>query len=941
MSRYESILAEMHALQPKHYWSERILGQLGYAVKLSKLNNGEFDGLLAEVVTDLSLQVEKSGVISKELAMETEGKLSALSVEAKRYRMICAGHAHIDMNWMWGWDETVSVTLDTFRTVLDLMRQYPDFRFSQSQAAIYKIVEDHAPEMLDEIKRRIKEGRWEVTASHWVEADKNMPNGESLSRHLLYTKRYLSRLLDLGSDSFDLDFEPDTFGHSENVPEILADGGVKYYYHCRGDEGHQIYRWIAPSGRSVTAYREPIWYNGEITAEMAWYVPEFCGRHGLNTMLKVYGVGDHGGGPTRRDIERIKDMAAWPIYPSVSFGTFRDFFRLTDAIVERLPEVRGERNFVFTGCYTSQSRIKMANRYGEAALKEAETFGTFAALAAGFSYRNEVLSDAWKNVLFNQFHDILPGSGVVATREHAMGLFQNTMASANSVRKLAMQRIADSIDTSEFGSAEEGNKRTTSEGSGAGFLADRYRISHVERGAGKTRIFHLFNSASFEREEACEITIWDWNGDIAAIQAAEDQGMSIRHQVVDHGFNPYWGHHYLTLLIFARVPAFGYATFVLTEGERTIPTPPYPDPRKEQPVSAIVLENGNLIASFDRENASLVSLIDKKSGREMIGNTDVRVANSAVFRFIVEDTDTEMTAWYVGRYKSSASLHKEARIRDVNVGKGRLRQSFAYEIPFANSLLKVTVSLDEDSDCLAFEAECDWQEKGGRDSGIPQLGFHVPLAYGCESYKYDVPYGVIKREALEMDVPATSWALGESKEPASASLMLVTDSKYGYRGCGQALNVSLIRSSYDPDPYPELGIHRFRIGLIVIAETGNRELSDRGDRFNHPLNMVSGTFHSGNLPSNDSFLQLEEGSIAISAVKMAEDGGDGVIIRYYETDGNGGQAVLRLSRPIKKVERIDVHEQGITGEGWVRFSGRQAILSVKPYELAAVRIELE
>ncbi len=111
--------------------------------------------------------------------------------------------------------------------MLDLMNEYPGFTFSQSQASVYRIVEEHDPELLKEIRRRVKEGRWEVTASTWVETDKNMPCGESLARHVLYTKRYLARLFDLEGERLAIDFEPDTFGHSRNVPEILARGGVR------------------------------------------------------------------------------------------------------------------------------------------------------------------------------------------------------------------------------------------------------------------------------------------------------------------------------------------------------------------------------------------------------------------------------------------------------------------------------------------------------------------------------------------------------------------------------------------------------------------------------------------------------------------------------------------------------------------------------------------
>ena len=318
--------------------------------------------------------------------VKTENMLMPLSEEAKKFNMICAGHAHIDMNWMWGWNETVMVALDTFRTVLDLMDEYPDFTFSQSQASVYKILEDYAPEMLEEVKKRVKEGRWEVTASTWVEADKNMPNGESMARHILYTKRYLSRLLDIDPKVLNLDFEPDTFGHSQNVPEILHGGGIRYYYHCRGYEGPLLYKWLAPSGNYITVYREPLWYIAAISPDMVLYVPKFCTRHNMDTMLKVYGVGDHGGGPTRRDLERIKDMNTWPVFPRIRFGTFAEFYRLVDKVSHELPEIKGERNFVFTGCYTSQSRIKMANRVSEAALNEAEMFNTLSGFCAKYRY---------------------------------------------------------------------------------------------------------------------------------------------------------------------------------------------------------------------------------------------------------------------------------------------------------------------------------------------------------------------------------------------------------------------------------------------------------------------------------------------------------------------------------------------------------------------------
>lgn len=194
--------------------------------------------------------MDAQGVLTNQDCEAAEGILMPMAEEAKSYKLILAAHAHIDMNWMWSFNETVAVTLATFRSILNIMDQYPEFKYSQSQGAVYKIVEEYDSELMEEIKARIAQGRWEVTASAWVETDKNMPTGESLLRHIQYTKEYMEKVW--GARDAEVDFSPDTFGHSANVPEIDRFGEVKYYYHCRGNGGKEIlYRYKAPpAGKS-------------------------------------------------------------------------------------------------------------------------------------------------------------------------------------------------------------------------------------------------------------------------------------------------------------------------------------------------------------------------------------------------------------------------------------------------------------------------------------------------------------------------------------------------------------------------------------------------------------------------------------------------------------------------------------------------------------------
>ncbi|NLO83233.1 MAG: alpha-mannosidase [Clostridiales bacterium] len=940
MKQYLQRLKEIKKNKALGYWGNRVLSQLEYALALSEVKNDQYDELIEMVAQFIWDEVEREGVITQTTCKKAESMLAPLSEEAKKFNVICAAHAHIDMNWMWSWDETVMVALDTFRTILDLMDEYPGFTFSQSQASVYKILEDYAPEMLEQVKKRVKEGRWEVTASTWVEADKNMPNGESMARHILYTKRYLSRLLDIDPEVLNLDYEPDTFGHSQNVPEILYRGGIKYYYHCRGFEGPYLYRWLAPSGNSIIVYREPFWYNAEIWPDMVLFVPKFCTQHKLDTMLKVYGVGDHGGGPTRRDLERIIDMNSWPVFPSIRFGTFAEFYRQLDKISHELPEVKGERNFIFTGCYTSQSRIKMANRVGEAVLNEAELFNTFSNLCTNYGYDGRAFEKAWRNVLFNQFHDIVPGSCTREPREYAMGLFQESTAIANSRKSLSLQAIAAQIDTSELIVPQQNDKDSVSEGAGAGFGAERFKVTQAERGKGKTRIYHVFNPAPVERNEAAEIVVWDWQGNTENIVFKDAQGNRIEHQLLDSGFNPYWGHNYMRVLIKARVPACGYATYVMTEDEEIKLPLQFPRDPREEAIDRFVLENDYVKAVFNTRNAAIVSLTDKATGEEFVKDG----TPAGIFRLIEEDPSKGMTAWVVGRYMNVTDLTRDIKIKRVEYKGDAIRQSIVYECCFRNSSLKVTVSLDYDSPRLRYDVECDWHEIGKRDKTVPQLSFYMPLGYECSSYKYDVPFGTIEREEMDRDVPANSWAMGMRKQAGGKSIMLVTDTKYGFRCVDNSISITLIRSSCDPDPYPEVGIHRFSFALCLVDETSNKELIQHAYNFNHPFSVISSRPHDGCLPASDSFMELKEGDVIISAVKMAEDRGEAkraMVIRAYETEGRAAKAVIKLPAKPSEAYYVDLNECRVESGSIITIDDDLVSFEVQPYSVASICVEFD
>ncbi|MGI5878672.1 MAG: alpha-mannosidase [Christensenellales bacterium] len=898
----------------------RVLSQLHYALRLCEMDRLD-PGPAYRVLRDLAALQREGGVDRAQWQAAEQALSGAYATAARRYTVLCAGHAHIDMNWMWGWDETVPVTLDTFETVLKLMEEFPGFTFSQSQASVYEIVERFAPAMLDEIRRRVHEGRWEVTASTWVEADRNMVPAESVARHLLYTRRYLSKLLGIPIESMALDFEPDTFGHGAHTPTALARGGVRWYYHCRGDEGPTLYRWRAPSGDEVLSYREPDWYLGPIAPDLVVRALDFCAETGLTTALWVYGVGDHGGGPTRRDLTRITEYADWPVFPAVRFGRIDEFFRQAETIRDTLPVVEGELNFVFTGCYTSQSRIKEGNYRCQKLLTQAEAWDALAAVQ-GLRTAGS-LADAWKAVLFNQFHDIVTGSCVAATRERAMGEYQQVKARAGALRSQALRAIAAAVDTSAW--ADDADTATsTSEGAGVGFGAAQGRATQTGRHAGSTRLFHVFNPSPYERDEVVELTLWDMDADPAELSIRDAEGRELPCQPVKKDFSAYWGHHYVTVLTRIRVPAMGRSLCAVSPRPReSVVLPGFRAPRVER-TAAWTLENERLRAVF-APDGRLSSLTDKERGAELL-------SAPAGFCFAKEDPGRRMTAWIVGRSMRDISAHT-GPVRLVALETGPLRSTLSYQIPFGeHSELTVTATLDSGSPLLRLDATCRFLEWGTSQTWVPQLYFTASPANPGGRCRYDAPLGPIARPALPIDVPALSHAVVPC---GSAGLLLSSPGRHGYRWHDGSLRVTLIRGSFDPDPYPELGDHAFTValGAADLAPGASYRMIDR---LSAPLTAISDGAHPGVRAAVESGLAVG-GPVRLLCFKAAEDG-RGYILRLLNLSDGDATADVALPAPPRSVVPVDLLERPTSAFPGT-LSGHALSLPMTAHDLVSLRIE--
>lgn len=930
-------LEERNWITEPNKYNRRIISELEFAIRLSEELKGRFDDCVSHALQYLLSKIEEDGVLTNSVCMQAEQLLMPCSATAKEYKLILAGHAHIDMDWMWSYQETVAITLSTFRTVLNLMNQYPQFHFSQSQASVYKIVEEYDPDMMVEIRQRIAEGRWEVTASSWVETDKNMPNTESLLRHIQYTKKYLSETWGIDSDSLEIDFSPDTFGHSANIPELDQFGGVKYLYHCRaqGDDV-TLYRWRAPSGKELLVYKEYYWYNSGINPSIGLGLLDVCRNYcGMKTGLIVYGVGDHGGGPTRRDVESALEMMQWPIFPTMQFGTFREFFHEAESVRDQLPLYDTEMNFIFPGCYTTQTRIKRGNRKAEALLSDTEALMATAQIESGLRLNTKQHEQAWQNVLYTHFHDIITGSCVQDSREHAMGLYSKTFAYANTQYGKAATALAAMIDTSSI-KTDSNIALSQSEGAGGGFnmptqpgeiaIGFNNGVPNPERGCGKVRIFNIFNTLAQPRKTVTEITVWDWIGNLRRVCFKDADGNDLRFQLVDQVAQHYWGHRYNRILVEVDLPALGYTTVIMSETEAT-GYPAYPgwndfSWRKEYPDTDYILENESVRAVFDRITCCLTSYVDKETGIEYIRKG--QPVGLSVITMQREGTD----GWHIGKYLKSEPLNAPTRIESLR--SGPLNQSFTADFKWGQSTMKVTPSLQAGEKAIRFCIKADWNEMAGET--VPLLVFDVPFDFKTQTYLMDVPGGAQYRQPQHMDMPGLQYCAA-IREDGNA-LALIPDSKYGYRANEDHFAVTLINTSTQPDPYPDRGQHIINIAL-AISSNNAKQLEETANHYNHSPYFLSNNAHAGTLPMHRSFLEFAAETSVLSAV-LPTTQADTIQVRFYETCGKNDTVVLKLAKAPISATGIDLHGNPVSSD--VTVTGNEIRVSLDANSIGTVAI---
>ncbi len=927
--------AVRQATQQCQHLVERVEAQLKFAGQLCRLfpnHAGTWQPLIAKAQTQLmpALQSGQPEAIAAAVTA-VEKLLEPMAKTAKSYTIHCVGHAHIDMNWMWSWPETVAIIVDTFATALKLMDQYPEFKLSQSQASTYAVIEEHRPDMLKQIARRVQEGRWEVTASHWVEGDKNLASGESLCRHLLYTRDYMQRLFNLSPEDVPIDWAPDTFGHAASMPTYLVRGAVKYLYlHRPGVHTAQkpgAFWWQGPDGSRVLVRNDmELGYNGQITPDLMVHFFKFVQLTGGRDFMFVYGVGDHGGGPTRRDIVRAMDMNSWPVFPAVQFSTARAFFQQLEKQGDKLPVIHGELNTEFTGCYTTQTLIKKANRFAENRLLDVELAGTLAYLVDSQAYPDAALLQAWRDTLFSQFHDILPGSGVHDTRTYTHGLFQKTMATTSQAELLAWRHLASLINTANNDAGTDPSMVPPSSladglGAGVGFHAVDGHLPLSEQSCGSgPRPFVLFNPTSHARSEIVEAVIWDnapAGGSALKSKSFTARGPNGRHlatQVVKTG--GYWGHEFVTLAFPVTVPGLGYAQYSITEASAE---PAMPLARQiglvhhcsyaiaERSIEG--LESDLLRVEIDPTTGAILSLVDKVSGHAIINQKP----GAATLEYAVERPHG-MTAWCID-HTGPVEIPAVTAVRRGLAGPYKATIEVNWQIRESTGTL--TYELRAGDPRLYLHWSAVWFQRGTPQTGVPTLRLAFPLAIGNPAARYEIPFGAVDRSLHHgQEVPALQWASVRGQcGNAAGGCLLLNDCKYGHSLDANTLRLTLIRSSYDPDILPEIGSHEAHVALQpFLGDMPVAKAIAIGREFNHSLRVISTDVHEGTLPQVGTFVEVQPETVVLSCIKKAQ-AGDAVIVRLLNPGDKAQttriQCPADLLGQVKQVQEVDLLERPV------------------------------
>jgi len=821
----------------------------------------------------------------------------------------CVGHTHIDTAWLWRLKHTREKVARSFSTVLRLMERYSEYLFFHSQPQQYVYIKEDYPQLYEQIKERIKEGRWEIDGGMWVEADCNLPSGESLTRQFLLGRRFM--LEEFGKEPEFL-WLPDVFGYSAALPQIMKKSGIhtfmttKISWNQYNRMPNDTFWWEGLDGSKVLAHfittpsmnqnlskNFRTCYGGNILPDNvigAW--KQYREKDLTQDVLLAYGWGDGGGGVTRGMLDCRRIIDKLPGMPNVKTTTAGEFFRRlqeTVAHTERpMATWDGEMYLeLHRGTFTSQAYVKKMNRYLENLYRKAEWLTAMNAVKCGeLSHaKQETLTEGWKIILTHQFHDIIPGSSIHEVYDDAKMHYQSA------------KEIADKV------------------------IEDSY-ISMLDQ--TKTETYSILNVAAHSRSGM--VRIWDNLADSSGKSLYDEDENELR---IQEGYDGVWVH-------VNDVPAMGVKNIYVKD--KNIRHNCEMESVHEKNMCASIDENDgrmDITTSFYHlrinEVGQIVSFYDIENTCQVL--QEGTCAN--VFQMF-EDKPLDNDAWDIDMFYYEKMQEVTNLMSRRILENGPIRTVIRQEWNMSKSSICQDMILYSDNRRIDFKTKVNWQET----QKLLKVAFPVDIRSTYATY--DIQYGNIKRpnhsntswERAKFEVVGHRWA---DLSQHGYGVSLLNDCKYGYDIHQNILRLTLLKAAIFPDYAEDKGEHDFTYAIYPHRDdfVDGGTVQEAFD-LNQPLEAISGTIR---LPVKEGkgTIQFAGAAVELDACKKSEDG-KYLVLRFHEYAGARGDVEVHFAFPVRSVCQCDLME--CPTEEFYPIHENKLQTTVRPYEIKTFLIRI-
>lgn len=754
------------------------------------------------------------------------------------------GNAHLDPAWMWRLEEGFEAFLATCRSALERMDETPEFIFTASSATHYEFVERTDPSLFERIQNAVKEGKWSIVGGWWVESDCNLPGGEAFIRQGLYGQKYFQSRFGITCKT---GFCVDSFGHNANLPQLLRQCGMSWYVFMRPEEDEKhlsdtLFKWQAPNGDIVTAYRLPLHYSNfkHSVNEKLQYLTSYPSYKSDRPWMIFYGVGNHGGGPTKEQIAQIISEQKSNKGLSPHFASVDNFFDAIEKSNLELDVTTDEMLPHAIGCYSAHSLIKKLNRQVENKLLRAEKLSVLAESSVpNFAAYWEKFHQAWKNLLLNNFHDILGGVAIKEACDDAIALYQESLAIASREERTAIQNLSNNIDTHDS-------------------VESLILVNPHPWNVLMPAEFELWHPEASEKgEELISVLLTDDDGNALLSQKIEPSGK------INGDRSRFAVQH--------DVPGFGWRKLKI---ERNVAQQKSKTAIK---ASEEVLSNGICGITFDEDQA-----------RNMILYYPAQV--------FADDSDT----WGHGitGFNESKGLFKIQKITVLE--KGPVRGRVRVESSYGNSRLEEDFILYEGADHIEQRIFLDWRKTNSVLKLRYAHGCTNPKVF------YEIPYAVIERPVSKNEVPGGSWSFAQDASYGigiinNAKSSYAADEKFLYMTCVRSPLYAHhapphVLSVNEQKRYLDQGEQEFVVKIVPGKKNWQEaDMPRRSLEFLQPPVAHLESAHRGNLILSQVQIDVNPSNILVTVIKREfEKIGGSFILRTVESFGLETQAKIGI-----------------------------------------------